>query len=147
MLEKVGRSLQWLLTQAGYGNSLDKAEKNRTGRNNMKIIRKGPAMRVIFFYPGEEGTYVDHAEVILYENGIVHISSNQEETTTHLQNCEILWRFETDAEERANKVRLLKPMKSKGETRSADEIHAQAETKSESKPGKGNPSKSPEPRE
>jgi hypothetical protein len=77
----------------------------------LRVIRRGMAMRVIFFYPGEEGTYVDHAEVILYENGMVHIFSNQEETTTHLQNCEILWRFETDAEDRANKVRLLKPEK------------------------------------
>jgi hypothetical protein len=65
-------------------------------------------MRVIFFYPGEEGTYVDNAQVTLYENGIIHIASNQEETTTHLQNCEILWRFEVDGEDRANKVRLLK---------------------------------------
>ncbi|MCM2278736.1 MAG: hypothetical protein NDJ89_11735 [Oligoflexia bacterium] len=83
----------------------------------MKIIKKGAAMRVIFFYPGEEGTYVDNAEVTLYENGIIHIRSAQEETTTHLQNCEILWRFETDAEDRANKVRLLKP---KGESRAED---------------------------
>lgn len=75
----------------------------------MRVIKKGPAMRVIFFYPGEEGTYVDHAEVTLYENGIVHIDSTQEETTTHLQNCEILWRFETDADERQSKVRLLRP--------------------------------------
>lgn len=75
----------------------------------VRILKKGPAMRVIFFYPGEEGTYVDNAEVTLYENGIIHIKSNQEETTTHLQNCEILWRFETEAEDRANKVRLLKP--------------------------------------
>jgi hypothetical protein len=74
----------------------------------VKVLKKGPAMRVIFFYPGEEGTYVDHAEVTLYENGIIHIQSNQEETTTHLQNCEILWRFETDADDRSSKVRLLK---------------------------------------
>jgi hypothetical protein len=40
---------------------------------------------------------------------VIHIKSHQEETTTHLQNCEILWRFETEAEDRANKVRLLKP--------------------------------------
>ena len=89
-------------------------------------------MRVIFFYPGEEGTYVDHADVILYENGIVHMSSNQEETTTHLQNCEILWRFETDTDERVNKVRLLKP---KVEARTTDDSD---------KPGKGSPSKSPD---
>src|SRR5258708_8264794 len=103
MLEKVRRSLQWLLSWTSEHDSLD------AGRNHMKIIRKGPAMRVIFFYPGEEGTYVDNANVILYENGIVHIKSNQEETTTHLQNCEILWNFEIESEERANKVRLLKP--------------------------------------
>lgn len=76
---------------------------------HLKVIKKGSAMRVIFFYPGEEGTYVDHADVTLYENGIVHIVSNQEETTTHLQNCEILWRFETESDERVSKVRLLKP--------------------------------------
>ena len=75
----------------------------------LKTLKKGPAMRVIFFYPGEEGTYVDNAHVTLYENGIVHIKSNQEETTTHLQNCEILWTFEVEEGERQNKVRLLKP--------------------------------------
>lgn len=77
-------------------------------------------MRVIFFYPGEEGTYIDNAEVTLYVNGIVHITSNQEESTTDLKNCEILWQFEVDSEERANKVRLLKP---KAETRSGEENH------------------------
>src|SRR5262245_1862006 len=81
----------------------------------LKVLKKGPAMRVIFFYPGEEGTYVDNAQVTLYENGIIHIASNQEETTTHLQNCEILWRFEVDGEDRANKVRLLKPKVTGGE--------------------------------
>lgn len=77
----------------------------------MKVLKKGPAMRVIFFYPGEEGTYVDNPEVTLYENGIVHIASDQEQSTTHLQNCEILWQFhtETSDEQRAPKVRLLKP--------------------------------------
>jgi hypothetical protein len=128
MLEKVERTLERLMSwvrKDGLGDQSvkrpdfeRKPERNRSpegndkpgkGRNTMKVLRKGPAMRVIFFYPGEEGTYVDHSDVTLYENGIVHIVSNQEETTTHLQNCEILWRFETDAEERTNKVRLLKP--------------------------------------
>ena len=79
------------------------------GTHQVKVIKRGSAMRVIFFYPGEEGTYVDNSEVTLFENGIVHIRSSQEETTTHLQNCEILWRFETDADDRAGKLRLLKP--------------------------------------
>lgn len=77
---------------------------------SLRILKKGFAMRVIFFYPGEEGTYVDNAEVTLYENGILQIESTQEMTTTHLQNCEILWRFETDSpEDRASKIRLLRP--------------------------------------
>ena len=100
----------------------------KAGENtHMKILRKGPAMRVIFFYPGEEGTYVDHAEVTLYENGIVQIASSQEETTTHLQNCEILWRFETEAEERANKLRLLKP---KSEVRPGDDSAPRSDSSS-----------------
>src|SRR4051812_267373 len=99
--------------------------------HSLKILRQGSAMRVIFFYPGEEGTYVDNADVVLFENGIVQINSNQEETTTHLQNCEILWRFETDAEERVNKVRLLKP---KVESR-------ESEAKPEIRSNKSNPSK------
>jgi hypothetical protein len=92
--------------------SADEAPAPRSSKRDggtVKVLKKGPAMRVIFFYPGEEGTYIDNAEVTLYENGIIHIKSHQEETTTHLQNCEILWRFETEAEDRANKVRLLKP--------------------------------------
>jgi hypothetical protein len=127
MLEKARRSLQWLLSKTD-----DQSHGSEQGREAMKILRKGPAMRVIFFYPGEEGTYVDHSEVILYENGIVHINSNQEETTTHLQNCEILWRFETDAEDRANKVRLLKPKAA--ESRVVEE--PAATSKSDSKEGK-----------
>lgn len=85
-------------------------------------------MRVIFFYPGEEGTYVDNAEVTLYDNGIVHIKSAQEESTTHLQNCEILWKFEVEAEDRTQKVRLLKP-KTASEARGAEASEISEEPK------------------
>lgn len=88
----------------------------------MKVIKKGPAMRVIFFYPGEEGTYIENAEVTLFENGIVHIQSNNEVTTTHLQNCEILWSFSVDADERLSKVRLLKPKESAIESVKSPEV-------------------------
>ena len=152
MFEKMEWNLQKMLAWAGYRSKEDEqaalleaqVEENiraEQDRINMRIIKKGSAMRVIFFYPGEEGTYVDNAEVTLYENGIVHITSNQEETTTHLQNCEILWRFETDAEERVNKVRLLKP---KTEARHEEELGHKAESKAENKPSKNNPSKNPE---
>ncbi len=81
----------------------------------MRVLRQGPASRVIFFYPGEEGTYVDRPMVTLYENGIVHLKALHEETTTHLQNVEILWTFSDQAEERTAKVRLLKPAKDRDE--------------------------------
>ncbi len=139
MVEKMERNLEKLLSWVGS------IKKTNRGKSQMRVIKKGPAMRVIFFYPGEEGTYVDHANVVLYENGIVHISSNQEETTTHLQNCEILWRFETDAEDRANKVRLLKP---KSESRPSEDGSMKSDhkmdSKSESKSGKGSSAKNPE---
>jgi len=93
--------------------------------SSVGYLKRGPAMRVVFFYPGEEGTYIDNVQVTLYENGIVHIKSEQEETSTHLQNCEIMWSLEAENNERSNnKVRLLKP---KLESRSLEsEDHPQS---------------------
>ncbi|MGK5086081.1 hypothetical protein WDW86_00850 [Bdellovibrionota bacterium FG-2] len=93
----------------GFFKGLSKIGASGKQGSGPGIIKRANAMRVIFFYPGEEGTYVDNADVTLFENGIVHIRSHQEETTTHLQNCEVLWRFEQEGEERVSKVRLLKP--------------------------------------
>ena len=84
----------------GRGKSNPKDRAN-SGGDSMRILKKGHAMRIIFFCPGEEGTYVDNAFVTLYENGILHIRSAQEETTTTLQNCEVLWTFESDTDDRA----------------------------------------------
>lgn len=137
--QKIGDLLKGFLT-GGLTSRLSPTKRG-VEKGTMRIVRKGPAMRVIFFYPGEEGTYVDHADVTLYENGIVHIKSNQEETTTHLQNCEILWHFETDADERTNKVRLLKP---KAEAKLAEEGQSHSESKSDLKATKGGSSKSPD---
>lgn len=130
---KPSASLQSQQSQQPQNGMWRESQSEQSERGDqVKILKKGSAMRVIFFYPGEEGTYVDNAHVTLYENGIVQIKSAQEETTTHLQNCEILWSFELDAaEDKSNKVRLLKP---KGELRSADES---LELKSEGKPPKG----------
>lgn len=71
------------------------------------IVKTGHAMRVIFFYPNEEGTYVDNAEVTVYTSGIVHIKSKTEETTTQLNNCEILWWFNIENDDSRNKITLL----------------------------------------
>ncbi len=73
------------------------------------IVREGVAMRVVFFYPGEEGTYVDNAKVRLHRSGIVHITGHNEDLTTSIQNCEIMWRFEFEGD--SQNVRLLKPEK------------------------------------
>jgi hypothetical protein len=152
MVKKVGRFFRGSKksTEKSAENSTEKDSKSaQSGGDRVRILKKGHAMRVIFFYPGEEGTYVDNCDVTLYENGIIHIASNQEETTTHLQNCEILWRFETEAEDRANKLRLLKPKagesaKTSDAKADADAPHAdKVAEKIEGKPGKGS-AKNPE---
>jgi hypothetical protein len=71
------------------------------------VLRQGTARRVIFYYPGEEGTYVENAEITLFHNGIVFLKSAQEETTTHIQNCEIMWNYEVMSEDRHSKIRVL----------------------------------------
>ena len=81
---------------------------SRPRRPRLAVIREGMAMRVVFFYPGDEGAYLENVHVTLYENGIVVIRSKSEETTTHLQNCEILWSFE-DNESRTHQLHVVKP--------------------------------------
>lgn len=98
-------------------NFVEKLRKNIQKNNSynsfgqtpgsVRVLKSGVAMRVIFYYPGEEGTYIENPEVTLFENGILHIKSNQEETTTHLQNCEVLWKFAVEEEDLTNKVRLI----------------------------------------
>lgn len=55
-------------------------------------LREGPASRVIFYYPGEEATYLEQAHVILHKSGIVEIFHQNEQVTTHVQHVEIVWR-------------------------------------------------------
>lgn len=55
-------------------------------------LRSGVASRVIFYYPGEEPTYLEDAYVILHKNGIVEVFHRNEQVTTHVQNVEILWK-------------------------------------------------------
>lgn len=55
------------------------------------ILRVGRAERVHFYYPGEDGTFIENADVTLYESGVIHIQAKHEETTTHLVHCEIIW--------------------------------------------------------
>jgi hypothetical protein len=144
MVKKVGRFVFGKVRGSKKDKESEKSSSKsaQSGGDRVRILKKGHAMRVIFFYPGEEGTYVDNCDVTLYENGIIHIASNQEETTTHLQNCEILWRFETEAEDRANKLRLLKPKGGEAGAK-ANDAKSDADAPHAEKPGKGS-SKNPE---
>lgn len=56
--------------------------------SNLPIFRQGPAVMVIL-QPSDE--FIDHAEVIVYENGMVSIVTAFEDITTHISSCEILW--------------------------------------------------------
>lgn len=56
------------------------------------IVRSGFATRVVFYYPGEDGTYLDGAWVRIYDSGIVDINHPREQVTTHIQNVEIVWK-------------------------------------------------------
>jgi hypothetical protein len=60
--------------------------------SDLEILRKGLAERVVFFYPGEEGTFLTTAKVTLYANGILHAKNDQEEITTHISNVEVVWK-------------------------------------------------------
>ncbi|MCO5142703.1 MAG: hypothetical protein M9962_06405 [Oligoflexia bacterium] len=58
-----------------------------------KVLRQGPVHRVIFYYMGEEPTYLDNANVRLFQNGIVEVDHQTEQVTTHIQNVEIVWKM------------------------------------------------------
>jgi hypothetical protein len=62
------------------------------------VLIQKRAMRVVFFYPGEEGTYVDNPQVTLFENGMVHLRNAEEVTTTHINHCEIQWTYPVEKE-------------------------------------------------
>lgn len=76
------------------------------------VLREGRAARVVFYYPADEGgTYLDHAHVTLFRNGLVHIHHDQEEVTAHAQNVEIIWanrRLPGGAGDSGKGFRLLK---------------------------------------
>ena len=55
-------------------------------------LQEGEALRVIFYYQGEEPTYLDDAYVTVFRNGLVEISHRNEHVSTHVQNVEILWK-------------------------------------------------------
>ena len=59
---------------------------------NWYSLQEGDALRVIFYYQGEEPTYLDDAYVTVYRNGMVEVHHRNEHVSTHVQNVEILWK-------------------------------------------------------
>lgn len=55
-------------------------------------LQEGYAHRVVFYYYGEEPTYLEDAFVSVFRNGVVEIQHRNEHVTTHAQNVEILWK-------------------------------------------------------
>lgn len=96
------------LSQVLYPSDEKSDETKSDMESSLKVLKQGKAKRVVFYYPGEEGTYIEDAEVRVFQNGIVHLQSETEETTVHLQNCEIFWNCPRKKDERS-KVRLIQP--------------------------------------
>lgn len=55
-------------------------------------LQSGSAQRVVFYYPGEEPTFLENAQVVVFRNGLVEVRHQMEHVSTHIQNVEILWR-------------------------------------------------------
>lgn len=61
-------------------------------KRSLFALQTGPAHRVIFYYYGEEPTYLEDAQVTVYRNGMVEVKHRTEHVSTHVQNVEILWK-------------------------------------------------------
>jgi hypothetical protein len=141
---------KWLL---GIQTRASKKSGSKSALNpldGVRILKHAQAMRVVFFYPGEEGTYVDDCMVTLFENGVVHLRSKTEETTTHLHHCEILWRYENPVDkpakgEGSGKVRVLKFKNRDGGNRDDDSDRKPEPPSSGRKPDPGTDPKKPTP--
>ena len=72
-----------------------------------KILRSGPAQRVIFHYPGERISYLDDPHVTLYDGGVVEVEHKDEHVVAHLHNTAIVW-------EQAEFARVILPKEESG---------------------------------
>lgn len=87
----------------------------RRSRNG--LVKSGFAARVVFYYPGEDGTYLDGAWVRIYESGIVDINHPREQVTTHIQNVEIVWRDNRQQATRTDRPFVLHSFEKQGAER------------------------------
>ena len=77
---------------------------------SIACLKQGAAHRVIFYYVGEEPTYLDEVYVYLFRNGVVEIEHRNEHVSTHIQNVEILWKSQKPFQGSSSRsLRLVKP--------------------------------------
>ena len=140
---------KWLLGIDERNPKKPGTKANLNPLDGVRILKHAQAMRVVFFYPGEEGTYVDDCMVTLFENGVVHLRSKTEETTTHLHHCEILWRYENTVDQPkgdgTGKVRVLKFKNREGGTANADRAEKSGKGDKPEPPKPNGPKKPPTP--
>ena len=83
------------------------------------IVRAGFATRVVFYYPGEDGTYLDGAWVRIYDSGIVDINHPREQVTTHIKNLEVIWK--DNRQSRSERPFVLHSFEKRAASASAEE--------------------------
>lgn len=71
-------------------------------------LQQGSAQRVVFYYPGEEPTFVEDAHVTVFRNGLVEVEHRHEHVSTHIQNVEILWTSKPGAPNSLRPFTLIK---------------------------------------
>lgn len=71
-------------------------------------LQEGAAHRVIFYYHGEDPTFLEDAFVAVYKNGMVEIRHRSEHVTTHVQNVEILWKGKSSTSTPSRNLTLVK---------------------------------------
>jgi hypothetical protein len=71
-------------------------------------LQSGSAHRVIFYYFGEDPTYLENAHVTVYRNGVVEIFHRNEHVSTHAQNVEILWKTGGNFQGKGRSLSLVK---------------------------------------
>jgi hypothetical protein len=71
-------------------------------------LQKGPAHRVIFYYQGEDPTFLEDAYVVIYRNGVVEVEHRSEHVSTHAQNVEILWKNRPAVAAKTRSLSLVK---------------------------------------
>ena len=68
-VELVQEKAQSSLSQVLYPSDENTSDTKLNEGSSLKVLKQGKAKRVVFYYPGEEGTYIEDADVKVFQNG------------------------------------------------------------------------------